>query len=1410
MSQTANGEEPLGNAEQWLTAAASGGLPEPTSRRWQPLRVGLVNMWEYDNTEFWFADGRLVLRGGNGAGKTKVLELTTLMLLRGEAQPSALDPFGSQHRTMRYNLLPTGEGDDPREPTDSGLGYAWAEFGRRDEAGVTHYFTCGLGASAKRGTGTQSVQTWRFITHLRPGHQFRLSTADRPVEHKDLRKIDGVTVLDKAASYRARLAADLFELDTDAYNNLTELLKQLRRPKLGERLNPGSLAETLRDALPPLASNEVDQLAEGWDRLQALRDAVEETKEAAKLLAQFVRSGWRPWASAVVRRRADRLTAATTALDDTTKARRAAEGKLEEARAEVDRLDAERSRHRSRRSDADVERRELLDSQAFQDAVSAAQRAESLREKRTDLQSRHGKAENRVADLERDTAGAAESLSRAKSDVDTAESELAGRVAEADVAAQPAGLAESARRHLTERDAAALHADLDRRTERFERLRELHSTFAEAQRRAEHSGDRVARLAEETERAAQDEREADAEVERAADTLRTEVRDWAAQVSVAMPQHGQVDSWCDLVDELSSDARGPAATPVSAALRAHVTAVRETLTDRRGELIRQRDPMLAERKEKAEQLERIRTTEETPPPQPRLWARRERPEPGEGSGAALWHCVQPSTDQALSDADLARLEATLAASGLLDAWLCPDGTLSTADGGEIFLVAGPGSPGRGLDSVLEPTPAGGVSTEVVSSVLRGIGWYEHGDKDAADGVPTWLAADGRWRNGPLSGLAHEVQPASYLGATAREAAKQRQIAELEGRLAELAEQIDELDAEERGVTGQLATLDTEANAIPSETAVNTALTRLAERRRAHAKRANELSAAQAEHAEREYVRDSAWADVSEFASLYSFPTRDLEAARSALQRYRDALHRFESVLQRVILLTRALTNAEQTLEKQRRGVSQSERDRDELAAELRKTEVRLSTAEQRLEGDHAAQLRRRDDLDSEITRLDGTIETLDSQHADARDVRVRAEATLDSHEERRRIAEQERDASVAAWWAADDAGLLTPLGIPVPERRLIDTARTGAREARRAFPASFDEQAEDRAWRHCYRAMDDLKQKLLPNRDVRTEDEDGSNIPRVRVLADSAAGWQRPHEAADVLAARVAEQEEHYDAEQQRVLTTLLGSTFIEHLKDRLDYTERTFDDINKQLADHPTRHGHAVRLVWQADPSDPDSSAVVSALGQGYQQLSHQRQEMVRSFLARKIDAARADATADGSVDWKEELASKLDYRTWLRIAVEYRAGPASRFAPFDAARHAAKSGGEKVVLLSQPLFAAAVVAYNAAGRYAPRWVWLDEAMTGVDSEVKARFMELTVNFDLDVMLTAHDEWCKYSTVPAVAVYDLARQKNLPGVDAEPWLWCGGQMARVDMLDSQPAMDGLLEAEGLFAGQDLANEDAD
>ena len=59
-------------------------LPLPGRPRWQPLRVGLVDLFYYDQEEFHFRDGRLLLRGNNGTGKSKVLALTLPFLLDGD------------------------------------------------------------------------------------------------------------------------------------------------------------------------------------------------------------------------------------------------------------------------------------------------------------------------------------------------------------------------------------------------------------------------------------------------------------------------------------------------------------------------------------------------------------------------------------------------------------------------------------------------------------------------------------------------------------------------------------------------------------------------------------------------------------------------------------------------------------------------------------------------------------------------------------------------------------------------------------------------------------------------------------------------------------------------------------------------------------------------------------------------------------------------------------------------------------------------------------------------------------------------------------------------------------------------------------------------------------------------------
>ncbi|WP_237519640.1 SbcC/MukB-like Walker B domain-containing protein [Streptomyces sp. HUCO-GS316] len=102
-----------------------------------------------------------------------------------------------------------------------------------------------------------------------------------------------------------------------------------------------------------------------------------------------------------------------------------------------------------------------------------------------------------------------------------------------------------------------------------------------------------------------------------------------------------------------------------------------------------------------------------------------------------------------------------------------------------------------------------------------------------------------------------------------------------------------------------------------------------------------------------------------------------------------------------------------------------------------------------------------------------------------------------------------------------------------------------------------------------------------------------------------------------------------------------------------------------------------------------------------------------VGEFLQAEIARRQSD---DAAGSWLEVLTAALDYRSWHEFGIERHqhgswvpaTGPAS--------------GGERVLAVSVPLFAAASSHYATAAPDAPRLVTLDEAFAGVDDDSRAK----------------------------------------------------------------------------------------
>nr|MDQ2710084.1 TIGR02680 family protein [Actinomycetota bacterium] len=305
-------------------------LPRPTRARWQPLRAGLIDLFYYDAEEFWFHDGRLLLRGNNGTGKSKVLALMVPFLLDGDLSPHRVEPDADAKKRMEWNLLLGGE-----HPYPERLGYTWLEFGRLTERGEEEFRTLGCGLKAVAGRGI--ARHWYFLTEQRVGPELALVDPTGTALPRE-RLADALaghgTLYDRARDYRRGVDEALFGFGEQRYGALVDLLIQLRQPQLSKKPSERALSDALTEALPPLDQAVVADVAEAFRSLEEDRDELTAMTEAHGSARSFL-GQYRRYAGIAARRRAALPRAAQQAYEKARAALASAETEHEQAERAV-------------------------------------------------------------------------------------------------------------------------------------------------------------------------------------------------------------------------------------------------------------------------------------------------------------------------------------------------------------------------------------------------------------------------------------------------------------------------------------------------------------------------------------------------------------------------------------------------------------------------------------------------------------------------------------------------------------------------------------------------------------------------------------------------------------------------------------------------------------------------------------------------------------------------------------------------------------------------------------------------------------------------------------------------------------------------------------------------------------------
>ena len=246
--------------------------------RWIMNRLGFVNFWVYDEEVFPLKNGKILLRGSNGSGKSITTQSFIPYILDGDRQPSRLDPFGSKDRKMSFYLL-----DDRGEEKDESTGYLFLEF-KKPESG--QYRTRGIGLHARKGG---NMNTWGFciLDGRRVGYDFSLYKTvggkNIPFDARRLKEELGEKNLfaEKMSVYKEIVAKYIFGIEPENisdYDNLTDILIKTRSSKLAskENLKPAQLYEVLNESMQTLSDDDLRPMADAMNRIEELNSTMQE------------------------------------------------------------------------------------------------------------------------------------------------------------------------------------------------------------------------------------------------------------------------------------------------------------------------------------------------------------------------------------------------------------------------------------------------------------------------------------------------------------------------------------------------------------------------------------------------------------------------------------------------------------------------------------------------------------------------------------------------------------------------------------------------------------------------------------------------------------------------------------------------------------------------------------------------------------------------------------------------------------------------------------------------------------------------------------------------------------------------------------------------------------------------------
>ena len=1377
--------------------------------RWKMNRIGFVNFWLYDEEDFEFVDGKLLLRGQNASGKSITTQSFIPFVLDGDRTPSRLDPFGSSDRRMEYYFL----GEDGKEES---TGYLFLEF-KKEESG--EYRTIGIGQRAKRG---KAMDFWGFVIldGRRIGHDLWLyketGSTRIPYDKRELKAALGEEnyFTDSQSEYKKHVNQYIFGFrKEEQYEQFIKLLVKVRAPKLSKEFKPTKVYEILNDSLQTLTDEDLRAMVDAMEKMDEIQESLEALNRAFADV-KIIRTEYTRYNQYMLAKKAQAYTEKRLEVEAEQRLLEQQEERIsntrEEQKAKGQRLkDLEEKEKLAR-----AEQNSLMDME-LEDTDRKLELARSEKEEARRNQQRW---EEKIQECKEKIREEDRKLQEIKDNLETRQQELEEKKQELEEVQQVLEWENHKKAVLLletqEYDQAdEITKSIDLLKRQVEECQKAILEYEELSRKYDEASVRLEALEKERKKLEQ-------EKEAAGEKVLSSIDSWVQEVFEKAENAQQWKPGREVLLEVEEKAREYQAAGDAGAIqelfRKDYENQRQALTDEKNNRIHKKRIMSQELDDGQKELVQLQNQEELEPERKeRVTASRATLEKVGIQAVPFYKAVEFSPE--LDEAASARLEAQLESAGILDALVvaaedlayvrkkCPeflDTILDVPDFGnsgfsgltvsdelnekqkestarilsniyEWEISEAEGIKGSGM----EPCEVSGTGIRVPETEGT-----EKGMPDQRHSWKVYLGKDGWFRHGILLGKAQK-DSAEFVGILARKKRKEQKIQELKKRIQEITEEIHEADQAISIIETRVEKLQQEYESLPGFAGINEALDQEKQCLLMLQMLLEELKKQEKLEQKLAGEKNQKYQIVLKKCKLFPYGR-----TKEAYDEVRDAIGEYKSLWQEIrqilvqisserskrIMVEDKISQYEETMDMafvDQRNYSTKVKECD---IQIRKFEDYLNRPEIVEKANRLKELRR------ELNQISEESNSL------SRDLAVLADRLdkmlEDEPKQKEKLQQQIQVETYLRKYFEEELGL--KLVIDREGRTLPECAKMAVGMLR-----DTDKNREPadmlRSLYLAYQRHNGSLTNYGTNLEDCFEDADGTEVgisalrKRQRVVSTWNGKKVYLEEFYGILKAAIDETELLIQTKDRELFEDILSQTISQQLTDRIAESRKWVLDMSQLMKDMDTSMGLSFSLDWKPRKAQNDMELDTADLEQILLRdralLTMEDIEKVAAHFRSKIRMEKQKLEESGGViNYMDLVRDALDYRRWFEFHMYFRRGEEQK-KPLTNAAFNRFSGGEKAMAMYVPLFASVNAQYKKAknGDH-PRMIALDEAFAGVDDKNISSMFELVHKLDFDYIMNSQALWGCFSTVKGLRIAELLRPQNSQIVSVIRYRWNG------------------------------------